>query len=39
MWCSVLFGVHFGIIMFVMGEKDVYLNLVRGLLKPRSAVP
>jgi PST family polysaccharide transporter len=38
LWCGVLFSVHFGMIMFVMGEKDVYLNLVRGFWKPRSAL-
>lgn len=36
--CTLLFGIHFWIIMFVMGEKDVYLNLVRGLLKPGAAI-
>jgi hypothetical protein len=37
--CStVLFGAHFGILMVAMGEKDVYLNIVRGLLKPRAAM-
>jgi PST family polysaccharide transporter len=37
LWSGVLFGVHFGIIMFVMGERDIYWNLVRSLLKPRAA--
>jgi PST family polysaccharide transporter len=33
---TVLFGAHFGILMFLMGEKDVYLNLVRSLRKQRA---
>jgi PST family polysaccharide transporter len=34
LWGSVLIIVHFGALIFFMGEKEFYTNLVRGTLEP-----
>jgi hypothetical protein len=34
LWGSVLIIVHFGTLIFFMGEKEFYTNLVRGILEP-----
>lgn len=35
--CAVLFGVHFWVLLFIMGEKHTYFSLVRGMLSSRTA--
>jgi PST family polysaccharide transporter len=34
LWGSVLVIVHFGTLIFIMGEKEFYANLARGILEP-----
>lgn len=34
LWGSVLVIVHFGTLIFIMGEKEFYANLARGILGP-----
>jgi O-antigen/teichoic acid export membrane protein len=34
LWGSVLTIVHFGVLIFFMGEREFYTNLVRGTLEP-----
>ena len=34
LWVSVLVIVHFGTLIFLMGEKEFYANLARRILEP-----